>query len=84
MAVGEVVNELNRESDEWTPHKVGRILSRLSFMRRRMAAGIRGYVIDYKLLQRLCNRYKIPMTLDDVSLLSKKCHNVTTPEIQGF
>jgi hypothetical protein len=52
----EIINHLN---SEWEPRKLGKLMTRLGFRKVKLAGGVRGYLIDYRLLARLVRRYEV-------------------------
>jgi hypothetical protein len=56
----EIMGNLN---GEWEPRRVGRLMTRLGFRRIKLPGGVRGYIIDYRLLARLMRRYDVPTSV---------------------
>jgi hypothetical protein len=52
----EIINHLN---GEWEPRKLGKLMTRLGFRKVKLTGGVRGYLIDYRLLARLVRRYEV-------------------------
>lgn len=52
----EIINHLN---SEWEPRKLGKLMTRLGFRKVKLTGGVRGYLIDYRLLARLVRRYEV-------------------------
>jgi hypothetical protein len=56
----EIMGNLN---GEWEPRRLGRLMTRLGFRRIKLPGGVRGYIIDYRLLARLMRRYDVPTSV---------------------
>jgi hypothetical protein len=52
----EIMGNLN---GEWEPRKLGKLMTRLGFRKVKLTGGVRGYLIDYRLLARLVRRYEV-------------------------
>jgi len=52
----EIINHLN---GDWEPRKLGKLMTRLGFRKVKLTGGVRGYLIDYRLLARLLRRYEV-------------------------
>jgi hypothetical protein len=56
----EIMGNLN---GEWEPRRLGRLMTGLGFRRIKLPGGVRGYIIDYRLLARLMRRYDVPTSV---------------------
>jgi hypothetical protein len=56
LSNSEIISHLN---GDWEPRKLGKFMTRLGFRKVKLSGGVRGYLIDYRLLARLVRRYDI-------------------------
>jgi hypothetical protein len=56
LSNSEIISHLN---GDWEPRKLGKFMTRLGFRKVKLSGGVRGYLIDYRLLARLIRRYDI-------------------------